>query len=89
MYSREELTAEIGAAFLCAFAGIERTVLSNATAYIGNWLQFLQHDPKALVVAAGKAQRAVEHILGEHNTLQPALAAEPSSTYQRSSYATL
>lgn len=36
MYSREELVAEFGAAFLCARAGIDNT-LDNSAAYIAGW----------------------------------------------------
>jgi antirestriction protein ArdC len=42
LYSREELVAEMGAAFLCAIAGIsnERTE-KNTTAYLQNWISVL------------------------------------------------
>ena len=63
-YSREELTAEIGAAFLCAHAGIGQPVMENTAAYIEHWLKVLREDAKAIVIAAGKAQRAAEYILG-------------------------
>jgi antirestriction protein ArdC len=36
-YSKEELVAEIGAAFLCAMTGIERTTIKNNAAYIRGW----------------------------------------------------
>ena len=36
--SREELVAEMGAAFLCAEAGISPVVLENQAAYVQGWL---------------------------------------------------
>ena len=64
-YSKEELVAEIGAAALVNHAGLE-TVSSfrNNTAYIQNWLQVLKNDKRFIVSAAGKAEKAVDLILG-------------------------
>lgn len=64
LYSREELVAELTAAFLGAECGLDAT-LDQAAAYIKSWLRFLESDPKAFVLAAGKAQRAADHILGK------------------------
>ena len=63
-YSREELTAEMGAAFLCNHAGIFPTVLDNSAAYIKGWLSCLKSDKKAVVQSAGAAQKAADLILG-------------------------
>ena len=41
-YTREELVAEMGAAFLCAEAGIEDPTIDNSAAYIAGWLSFLR-----------------------------------------------
>ena len=62
-YSREELIAELSAAFLSAQCGLDST-LDQSAAYIANWLGFLKSDPKAFVLAAGKAQKAADRILG-------------------------
>ena len=43
IYSREELVAEFGAAFLCAQAGIANT-LDNSAAYIQGWAKALRAD---------------------------------------------
>ncbi|MEM7577273.1 MAG: ArdC-like ssDNA-binding domain-containing protein [Planctomycetota bacterium] len=64
-YAREELIAELGAAFLCARAGIISQTFDNSAAYLGNWIKRLRDDPKLIVQAAGKAQQAVDLILGE------------------------
>ena len=62
-YSNEELIAEFGAAMLCGLCGIDNT-LENSTAYIKGWAAKFKADPKAIVQAAGKAQKAVDYILG-------------------------
>jgi len=61
---REELTAEMGAAFLCAHVGIEQATIENSAAYIASWLTALQNDPRLVVQAAGQAQRAADWVLG-------------------------
>lgn len=61
-YSKEELVAEMGAAFLCGHAGIERTI-ENSAAYIQGWLKALKNDKKLLVMAAAQGQRASDYIL--------------------------
>jgi len=63
-YSREELVAEMGAGFLCAHAGIDGATLENSAAYIQSWLQVLKDDRRAVIVAAGQAQKAADFILG-------------------------
>jgi len=65
-YSKEELIAEIGAATLVNHAGLETPdSFRNNTAYIQNWLSVLQNDKRFIVSAAGKAEKAVNMILGE------------------------
>ena len=39
VYSKEELCAEMGAAYLCAEAGIAATVIENQAAYVAGWLK--------------------------------------------------
>jgi antirestriction protein ArdC len=63
VYGREELLAEMCAAFLCAEAGISPAVLENQTAYIQGWLGKLQGDKRMVVIAAAQAQRAADYIL--------------------------
>jgi len=63
-YSREELVAEMCAAFLCARAGISRHVIENQASYLAHWSRALTDDPKLFVTAAGKAQKAADWILG-------------------------
>ena len=61
-YSKEELVAEIGAAILCAEAGIEPRIDQSA-AYIASWLKVLKGDKKFVVAAAAGAGKAVDFIL--------------------------
>lgn len=64
-YSREELVAELGAAFLCGEAGIENeAALKNSAAYLDGWRRKLKADSKIIVTAAAQAQKAADHILG-------------------------
>lgn len=64
-YAREELTAEMGAAFLCGHAGLNPgATLENTAAYLQFWLEQLRGDKKLVVQAASRAQRAAEFILG-------------------------
>lgn len=67
-YSREELVAEIGAAMLCSNFGVDtEKAFRNSVAYLQSWAKNLKEDPKAIVVAAGKAEKAARFILGERN----------------------
>jgi antirestriction protein ArdC len=60
-YAFEELVAEMGAAFLCAYVGIPyATRHSN---YIGDWIQVLKDHKRAIFTAAAKAQAAMDFIL--------------------------
>lgn len=63
VYSKEEMCAEMGAAFLCAEAGISTAVLENQAAYVAGWLKKLHDDRKLVVHAAAQAQHATDFIL--------------------------
>lgn len=62
-YSKEELVAEMAAAFLCAETGIEQATIDNSAAYIQSWLKQLKNDKSLVILAAGQAQKAVDFIL--------------------------
>lgn len=74
-YGREELTAEMTAAFLCNEAGIELPTIGNQAAYIASWKATIKADTQAVVKAASAAQKAADHILGRHEASAVALAA--------------
>ncbi|HEX5033178.1 MAG TPA: zincin-like metallopeptidase domain-containing protein [bacterium] len=63
-YSKEELVAEMGAAFLSGMAGIENATVSNSAAYIKHWLGALKNDKRLVITAAAQAQKAADLILG-------------------------
>lgn len=64
-YAKEELVAEMGAAFLCGQAGIGERVIENQAAYVAAWLKRLKEDNKLVVQAGAQAQRAADFILGK------------------------
>jgi len=63
-YAREELVAELGAAFLCADLDLTPEVREDHAGYIGSWLQVLQNDKRAIFSAAAHTQRAVDYLQG-------------------------
>lgn len=65
-YSREELVAEIGAAYLCNRAGIDnQEAFDNSVAYLQGWIKQLTNRPKQFAIAAAQAEKAARYILGE------------------------
>ncbi len=74
-YAREELVAEIGAAFLCCDLGITPEPRDDHAAYIGHWLRILKEDKRAIIQAAAHAQRAVDYLHGLQATETPQPAA--------------
>jgi len=67
-YSKEELVAEMGAAFLAAAAGISLQTIEQSAAYIDGWRRKLSSDTKLVIQAAGAAQRASDWILGDRGS---------------------
>lgn len=64
-YSKEELIAEIGSAFLMNHIGIETPkTFKNSVAYIQSWLKVLKSDNRFIVSASGKAEKSMKYILG-------------------------
>ncbi|NQV93878.1 MAG: DUF1738 domain-containing protein [Sphingomonadales bacterium] len=61
-YSIEELTAELGAAFLCADLGISASPRKDHACYINNWLTAMKADTKAVFAAASAASKAAEYL---------------------------
>jgi antirestriction protein ArdC len=70
-YAKEELVAEIGAAFLCAQLGIDNITREDHESYIKSWLKALKNDKSLIITAASKASAAVDYLLGvaEQNTV--------------------
>ncbi|MBB3891445.1 antirestriction protein ArdC [Phenylobacterium haematophilum] len=66
-YAREELVAELGAAFLCADLGLELSAREDHAAYLASWLDVLKGDKRFIFTAAAHAQKACDFLHG----LQP------------------
>lgn len=65
-YSKEELTAELGSAFLINMLDIEtEKSFKNSSAYIQSWLRVLKNDTHFIVSASSRAEKAVKYILNE------------------------
>ena len=66
LYSKEELVAELGSASIMNMLGLEtkKTIRNNA-AYIQSWIRVFKNDPRFIVSAACKAEKAVKFILDE------------------------
>lgn len=65
-YSREELTAELGAAFLGAVCGInqqDEAIESQTASYLKGYMRALKDDVTLFYKASQQAQKAVDHIL--------------------------
>lgn len=60
-YAKEEMVAEMAAAFSCASLGISPTVRHSD--YIGSWLAVLRGDEKAIFRAASAASKAADFLL--------------------------
>lgn len=60
-YIKEELVAEMTAAFACASLGIQPTVRHSD--YIGAWLEILRADEKAIFRAASAASKGADYLL--------------------------
>lgn len=70
-YAREELVAELSAAFLSAELGLpevtehdgqQRRHAENHAAYLQSWLRALKNNPDELFMAASKASQAADYI---------------------------
>lgn len=69
-YSKEELVAEMTAAFLCGEAGVLPATVNNSVAYLQGWGAKLKDDTKMIINAAAAAQRAADYILNREYSEQ-------------------
>ena len=65
VYAFEELVAEMGSAFICAYVGIQAK-LQHAS-YIASWLEVLRSDKRAIFRASGLARQACDFLLERVN----------------------
>ena len=83
-HSFEELVAELGAAFLCGFAGIPNPPLDRLQeCQISGWAKALRDDPRMVMRAASAAQKAADYIRGK----LPSELAAPASRSPRQAIA--
>lgn len=73
-YVFEELIAEMGAAFLCAYAGIRGELRHEG--YIDSWLGLLKADKRAIFRASGHARSASEYVLNLEQQLKQAVLVD-------------
>lgn len=73
VYAREELCAELSAAFLCATLGIAPSV--RHADYLGYWLAILRADNRAIFKAASQASKAADYLLAFTDALPLEAAA--------------
>ena len=70
-YSKEELVAEMTAAFLCGESGILPATIENSAAYLQSWAAKFKEDTKMVVCAAAQAQKAADFILAPVKNGEP------------------
>ena len=63
-YGLEELVAEMTAALLCNETGIGRETVQRSAAYLQSWCNTIREDPRIIIQAAQKAQKALDLITG-------------------------
>lgn len=61
-YAKEELVAELGAAFTCGHIRILNRTETESAAYIQSWIKHLQNDKRFIFKAAAAASRAFEYL---------------------------
>lgn len=64
-YAKEELIAEMAAAYLGAYCGIVDRTIDNSAAYLQNWIDALKGDNRLAIQAAREAQKAANYILNK------------------------
>lgn len=62
-YAKEELIAELGAAFVAAHFEIVDATIENHASYLDAWLKVLKADKDAIFKAASAAQKAFDYLL--------------------------
>jgi antirestriction protein ArdC len=81
-YGREELVAEMGAAFLCGHCEIDNKTVNQSANYIQSWLAKLKDDRKLVVHAAAQAQKACDFILDVKREEEEGLAEPQPKEYK-------
>ena len=70
-YAKEELVAELGAAIMMNYVGIETPETDkNTEAYIKSWVKRFKEDSKLIISAGSKAQKAADYIIGAEDEIE-------------------
>lgn len=90
-YSKEELVAEMGAAFMCAAAGISPPTIEQSASYLQNWITVLKGDKRLIISASGAAQKAADLMLGTtfDDSVRTNVAADSSNSVSKSASASV
>ncbi len=59
------------------------STVENSAAYLRSWITTIQEDVRAVVVAAGAAQKAADHILGRVVEVVEESSTEPETELAR------
>lgn len=79
--AREELVAEIGAAYIMSYLGIETEFTeANSAAYMKSWAANLKDDSSAILYAAPKAIDAAEQIINSLEQAGDKTPTDPEET---------
>lgn len=79
--AREELVAEIGAAYIMSYLGIETDFTeANSAAYMKSWAANLKDDSSAILYAAPKAIDAAEQIINSLDQAGDKTPTDPEGT---------
>jgi antirestriction protein ArdC len=78
-YAMDEVVCELTSSFVMANLGIAHQPRQEHAAYIGSWLPVLKSDPRAIFIAAGKAQQAADWMHAQQ--LQARLPEPPSPVH--------
>ncbi|MFC1665392.1 ArdC family protein [Pseudomonadota bacterium] len=71
-YAFEELVAELGAAYLMAYLGLEATPRLDHAQYIESWLSVLKEDKRAILKAGSLASKALDWMQAKQDMVQAA-----------------
>ena len=63
-YSKEELIAEMTAAYLCGICHIDNKTIDRNASYIDGWMKRIKDDSQLFLKSAAAAQKATDHIRG-------------------------
>jgi antirestriction protein ArdC len=76
-YIKEELTGELGTAYLCAYTGIAQKAVDKQS-YCSDWINRIARDKTLLIKAALQAQAAVNYMLQTRSNIKTTIPLSSS-----------